>query len=36
LNARQALELAFVFADRLKEDRTKNNSSVMKQVVAGI
>ena len=35
LNARQALELAFSFADRLKEDRTKNNSSVMKQVIAG-
>ena len=35
LNARQALELAFSFADRLKEDRTKNNSSVMKQVITG-
>jgi len=35
LNARQSLELAFVFADRLKEDRSRNNSSVMKQVVSG-
>lgn len=35
LNARQALELAFVFADRLKDDRINNNTSVMKQVIAG-
>ncbi len=34
LNARQALELAFVFADRLKADRT-DNTSVMKQVIGG-
>ncbi len=34
LNARQALELAFVFADRLKADRTEN-TSVMKQVIGG-
>ena len=34
LNARQALELAFVFADRLKADRT-DNTSVMKKVIGG-
>jgi hypothetical protein len=36
LNGRQALELAFTFADRLKEDRANNKTSVMKQVVGGI
>ena len=34
LNARQALELAFVFADRLKADRTQN-ANVMKSVIGG-
>ena len=34
LNGRQALELAFAFADRLKADRVKNKN-VMKQVVGG-
>jgi 3-deoxy-7-phosphoheptulonate synthase len=36
LNGRQALELAFAFADRLKEDRISNKATVMKQVVSGI
>ena len=34
LNARQALELAFVFADRLKADRTQY-ANVMKSVIGG-
>ena len=33
LNAKQALELAFVFADRLKADRDKTKRSVMKKVL---
>ena len=36
LNGRQALELAFAFADRLKEERANNRATVMKQVVGGI
>ncbi len=35
LNGRQALELAFAFADRLKEERISNKATVMKQVVGG-
>jgi 3-deoxy-7-phosphoheptulonate synthase len=35
LNARQALELAFAFADRLKIDRVKNKASVMRQAISG-
>ena len=33
LNAKQALELAFAFADRLKVDRDKTRKSVMKKVL---
>ncbi|MBT3990416.1 MAG: 3-deoxy-7-phosphoheptulonate synthase class II [Rhodospirillaceae bacterium] len=36
LNGKQALELAFAFADRLKADRANNKAGVMKQVVGGI
>jgi 3-deoxy-7-phosphoheptulonate synthase len=36
LNGRQALELAFAFADRLKVDRANKKPSVMKKVIASI
>lgn len=36
LNGSQALELAFAFADRLKEERAQNKASVMKEIVVDI